>query len=105
MPFDLDVDRDRRRDRGIPFEVAADDDAHALELDSLGAGLAEEVVGDAPGDGEVEELPAVEPEPAATRFGRPVDDERVGAGAPDRRRLAGDVPHLDLEHRSPILLP
>jgi hypothetical protein len=77
-------------------------DSHARERDARGGRLAEEVVRDAPGDREIEQLSAVEPEPAAAGLRGPVDHERVRAGAPYSGRGSGERPDLDLEH---LLLP
>ena len=46
--------------RRLAGEVAAHADADARQLDPVGARLSEEVVGDASGHGQVEQLPAVE---------------------------------------------
>src|SRR5215470_17614672 len=98
VAIELDLVLDRLGDGRVAGEVAAHADAHARQLDPVGPRLAEEVVRDAAGDGQVEQLAAVEAEPTATAVDGAVDDERERLGAPDGGRPPGQAPRLDLEH-------
>src|SRR5207253_5172769 len=64
IALEIDLVADLLRNGRIAAEVAADAHLDAPQRDALGLRLAEEVVRDAACDREVEELPAVEPEPA-----------------------------------------
>jgi hypothetical protein len=62
------------------------------------ARFAEEVVGDAAGHGEIEELASVEAQSTAAGLDWAVDDERKRACAADCRHVSGDIPRFGLEH-------
>jgi hypothetical protein len=61
-----------------------------MQGDPRAGGFSEQIVGDAAGDGEVQQLSAVEALAAAARFGRPVDDHGERSGGPQGRGSALD---------------
>jgi hypothetical protein len=95
---DLHVVGDRLGHRRVAGEIASHGYPDAGQLDPVGTRFAEQVVRDAAGDREIEQLAAVEAEPSSARFHGTIDDERVRPGRTDRCRLPVDVPELDLEH-------
>src|SRR5690606_32957664 len=84
---ELDVVGDTGGCRGSAREIAVDMDEHPMQTQAPATGLPEQVVRDARGDREMEQLATAEALPAATRRPRTVHDERVRSRATERGDL------------------
>src|SRR5829696_3383190 len=103
VALQFDLVEDLVRDHGLAREVSGHFYPDALQPDADRPGLAEEVVGDAPGHREVQQLPAAEAEPSAPTLGGPIHHQRELLGRAERGDSAIDVPglHFDVHARTP----
>jgi hypothetical protein len=93
------------RDRGFSYEVPAHLHSNAAQFDAGCARIAEEVIGDASGDHNIEQLSTVEATPSTPAFDGPIHYRRERPSTAKRRDLAVDVLgfHLDMHAYSSLL--